>query len=65
LYSSGLWQGVGPLSIVFVIRRVSTLEPMHIWIAILLGHVTRCSLSVTRFNQGKWRAIKVDIGAAH
>ena len=65
LYISVISQIAVPLSICFVIRRVSTLEPMHIWIAILIGHVTRCALSVTRFNQGKWRAIKVDIGAAH
>ena len=36
----------------------------HIWIAILVGHATRCALSVLRFNQGKWREIAVDIGPA-
>jgi Na+-driven multidrug efflux pump len=34
---------------------------MHIWIAILVGHATRCLLSVVRFNQGKWRGIAVDL----
>ena len=29
--------------------------------AILIGHATRCALSVVRFNQGKWRAIAVDL----
>ena len=38
-----------------------SLEPTDIWLAILLGHVTRCGLSVLRFRQGKWRAIRVDI----
>jgi hypothetical protein len=37
---------------------------MDIWIAILIGHATRCALSVLRFNQGKWRHIAVDIGPA-
>jgi Na+-driven multidrug efflux pump len=41
---------------------MATLQPIHIWIAILVGHVTRCVLSVLRFNQGKWRAIRVDLG---
>jgi hypothetical protein len=34
---------------------------MDIWVAILIGHVTRCVLSVLRFNQGHWRGIVVDI----
>jgi len=37
------------------------LRPAEIWTAILLGHVTRCALSVLRFRQGKWRDIRVDI----
>jgi Na+-driven multidrug efflux pump len=44
-----------------VIQQTTTLEPIHIWIAILIGHATRCLLSVLRFNQGKWRQIAVDI----
>jgi Na+-driven multidrug efflux pump len=44
-----------------VIQQLSTLQPLHIWIAILIGHFTRFALSVWRFNQGKWRNIKVDI----
>ena len=61
LYISIISQIIVPLSICFVIRRASTLEPMHIWLAILIGHVTRCTLSVVRFRQGKWRGISVDI----
>jgi Na+-driven multidrug efflux pump len=52
-----------PLGICFVIQRTSHLDPIDIWIAILVGHITRCTLSVLRFNQEKWRGIKVDIGA--
>jgi MATE family, multidrug efflux pump len=34
---------------------------MHIWTAILLGHITRCALSVLRFRQGKWRGIELRV----
>ena len=62
LYISIVSQIIVPLGICFVIRETGTLEPIHIWIAILIGHATRCALSVLRFNQGKWRNIKVVIG---
>jgi putative MATE family efflux protein len=62
LYISIVSQIAIPLGICFVIRQTSTLDPIDIWLAILAGHVTRCVLSVVRFNQGKWRAIKVDVG---
>ena len=63
LYISIVSQVIVPLGICFVIQRISTLDPIDIWIAILVGHATRCALSVLRFNQGKWRGITVDIGA--
>lgn len=62
LYISIISQVVVPLGICFLIRETRTLQPIHIWIAILTGHITRCALSVWRFNQGKWRGIAVDIG---
>jgi Na+-driven multidrug efflux pump len=31
-----------------------------VWTAILIGHCTRCVLSVIRFRQGKWRHIVVE-----
>jgi len=43
-----------------VIKEVARLDPLDIWLAILAGHATRCVLSVIRFRQGKWRAIKVE-----
>jgi putative MATE family efflux protein len=61
LYISIASQIIVPLGICFVIRQTGTLEPLHIWIAILVGHVIRCALSVLRFKQGKWRGIAVDI----
>jgi putative MATE family efflux protein len=61
LYISIVSQVIVPLGICFVIQQTGTLDPIDIWIAILVGHATRCVLSVLRFNQGKWRAIAVDI----
>jgi putative MATE family efflux protein len=64
LYISIISQVIIPLGICFIIQRTSRLDPIDIWIAILVGHATRCALSVLRFNQGKWRAIAVNIGGA-
>ena len=62
LYISIISQIAVPLGICFVVKQVSTLDPIDIWVAILIGHATRCTLSVLRFNQGQWRKINVDIG---
>ncbi len=59
LYISIVSQLVIPLGICFVFSRLGPLQPMTIWLAILIGHATRCALSVWRFNQGKWRSIVV------
>jgi putative MATE family efflux protein len=61
LYISIISQVIIPLGICFVIKQMGTLEPLHIWLAILAGHSVRCILSVVRFLQGKWREISVDI----
>ena len=61
LYISIVSQIVIPLGICFVIQQTGRLDPLDIWLAILAGHATRCTLSVLRFNQGRWRTIKVDI----
>jgi putative MATE family efflux protein len=60
LYISIISQVLIPLGICFVVQQLTTLEPIHIWIAVLVGHATRCALSVIRFDQGKWRAIRVE-----
>jgi Na+-driven multidrug efflux pump len=62
LYISLVSQVIVPLGICFVIQQTGTLEPLDIWLAILAGHLTRCVLSVLRFNQGRWREIEVEIG---
>jgi putative MATE family efflux protein len=64
LYISIVSQIVIPLGICFAIQRFGTLDPLDIWVAILVGHTTRCVLSVVRFNQGRWRGIAVDIEPA-
>jgi putative MATE family efflux protein len=64
LYISVVSQVIVPLGICFAIQQTGTLTPLHVWLAILVGHVIRCALSVVRFNQGKWRGIEVDIAAA-
>jgi putative MATE family efflux protein len=61
LYISIVSQIAIPLGICFAIQQTGKLDPLDIWIAILVGHATRCALSVIRFKQGKWRNIKVDI----
>ena len=61
LYISIISQVIIPLGICFGISEFGTLEPIHIWVAILAGHIARCTLSVIRFLQGKWRNIAIDI----
>ncbi|MBX7224106.1 MAG: MATE family efflux transporter [Blastocatellia bacterium] len=61
LYISIISQLIVPLGICFVIQQTGRLVPLDIWIAILVGHIIRCGLSVFRFKQGKWRSISVDV----
>jgi Na+-driven multidrug efflux pump len=64
LYISIISQIVIPLGLCWVLEATTGLEASDIWLAILLGHSTRCVLSVLRFRQERWREIVVDIGAA-
>src|SRR5438128_6311861 len=63
LYISIVSQIVVPLGLCTLFQATRGLRPADIWTAILLGHITRCALSVLRFRQGKWRAIKVEVAA--
>jgi putative MATE family efflux protein len=49
-----------PLGLCFVLQTMRPLQPADIWLAIVLGHATRCVLSLVRFRQGKWREITVE-----
>jgi putative MATE family efflux protein len=53
-----------PIGLCLAVQSMRPLQPGDIWLAILLGHVTRCVLTVVRFRQGKWRHIKVEIEGA-
>jgi putative MATE family efflux protein len=64
LYISIISQLIVPLGMCFVLEAIRGLRPGDIWLAIVLGHATRCALSVIRFRQGKWRDIQVDIAPA-
>ena len=48
-----------PLGLCFYLQATNQLEASGIWLAIVLGHFTRCVLSAARFHQGKWRQIEV------
>ena len=64
LYISIVSQIVVPLGICTLLQATRGLRPTDIWTAILLGHITRCALSVLRFRQGKWRTIKIEVAPA-
>ena len=64
LYISIVSQIAVPLGICYVLQAMRGLQAGDIWLAIVLGHLTRAALSVARFRQGKWRKIAVDIGPA-
>ena len=48
-----------PLGLCFYLQAAGHLQASGIWLAIVLGHFTRCVLSAARFHQGKWRHIEV------
>lgn len=62
LYISIVSQVVIPIGMCGYFDVTRGLEPADIWLAIVLGHVARATLSVIRFRQGKWRDIAIDIG---
>ncbi len=62
LYISLISQFAVPIGMCVVIQAIRGLTASDIWLAIVLGHVTRAVLSMVRFRQAKWRDIKVEIG---
>jgi len=63
-YISLISQVVLPIGICAFLQSTGQLTPAWIWTAILVGHATRCTLSVLRFRQGKWRFIQVKVEPA-
>ena len=49
-----------PLGICFALDHAGRLTATGVWTAIVLGHFTRCVLTVARFYQGKWKQIRVE-----
>ena len=64
LYISLVSQLLVPIGICTVLQLTRGLEARDIWLAIVLGHVTRAVLSMLRFRQARWRDIEVEIGPA-
>ncbi len=59
LYITLISQVLLPLGICFTLQGSGHLQASGVWTAILVGHMTRCLLTVLRFQQGKWRQIQV------
>jgi putative MATE family efflux protein len=59
LFITLIAQVVIPLGLCFYLQGAGQLEASGIWVAIVLGHFTRCALSAVRFHQQKWRTIVV------
>src|SRR4029079_14530597 len=59
LYITLISQVLLPPGICFFLSTTGHLQASGVWIAILVGHSTRCLLTVLRFQQGKWRHIQV------
>jgi putative MATE family efflux protein len=60
LYITLVSQVLVPLGICGTLQSLGRLEATGVWSAIVVGHLTRCCLSVWRFKQGKWRHIVVE-----
>ncbi len=64
LYISLVSQIVIPLGMCFTIQTLSTLDASDIWLAIVLGHLTRAALSAFVFKREKWKHIEVEMEPA-
>jgi putative MATE family efflux protein len=64
LYISIVSQVLIPIGMCLAIQSFGTLRAGDIWMAIVIGHMTRATLSILRFRQGRWREIVIDIGPA-
>ena len=64
LYISLISQFAIPIGMLTVIQLSRPLVATDVWLAIVIGHATRCLLSVLRFRQGKWRSIELGVEPA-
>ena len=51
------------IGLLTVLQLTRPLRPSDVWLAILLGHMIRATLTVRRFKAGKWREIKIERSA--
>jgi putative MATE family efflux protein len=63
MYISFVSQIFIPLGMCFLIQAFSTLDRADIWLAIVIGHFTRATLSVIVFRRERWRGIHVAVGS--
>jgi putative MATE family efflux protein len=49
-----------PLGVCYILQTSGNLTPAGVWTAIVVGHFSRCVLTVARFKQGKWKHIRVE-----
>ncbi len=64
LYISIVSNMLLPIGMCLYFQSTRGLQPTDIWLAIVVGHFARSTLSVLRFRQGKWRNIAVNIESA-
>jgi putative MATE family efflux protein len=60
LYITLVSQVLVPIGLCATLQALGRLDAAGVWSAIVIGHFTRCILSVLRFKQGKWRNIVVE-----
>jgi putative MATE family efflux protein len=60
LFISLISQFAIPIGICFTLQQLHMLTASGVWTAIVVGHFTRCTLSVLRFRQGNWRLIAIE-----
>ena len=61
LYISIISQIFVPIGLCTVLQATGGLTSGGIWLAVLLGHVTRAALSVLWFKRGRWRTIEIGL----
>jgi putative MATE family efflux protein len=60
LYITLASQVAVPMGLCFALQSSGNLTPSGVWTAIVLGHATRCALTTWRFQQGRWKTIRVE-----
>lgn len=64
LYISLISQFAVPLGMLSFLQLSRPLVPADVWLAIVIGHALRATMTVVRFRQGKWRTITLGVKAA-